>query len=211
MWTPPRLTLCCPFNSFWNKVWFTSNIIHCPERNNLSRSCYFQKKILKVEHQNVESCCWTDGRMKLGNKPQQIFLSLNVDLFQKAFSHGETTNLWHKMTTCLAYTLHFNTRGCLFPLPLCNISHFQNGEGQRGVGGGSTQRSAPHLPPPGEKCQGNDVAAVPLIPMKITGWRGGCHPRLLTRRQLQVIRARRRAAVVCGNCKLLLKSSGEWL
>lgn len=79
-----------------------------------------------------------------------------------------------------------------------------------GVGGGSTQRSAPHLPPPGEKCQGNDVAAaVPLIPMKITGWRGGCHPRLLTRRQLQVIRARRRAAVVCGNCKLLLKSSGE--
>lgn len=69
--------------------------------------------------------------------------------------------------------------------------------------------------PRGEQCQGNDVTTtVALIPMKITGWQGGCQPclpRPLTHRQLQVIRARRHAAVVCGNCKLLLKSPGEWL
>lgn len=53
-----------------------------------------------------------------------------------------------------------------------------------------------------------------LIPMKITGWQGGCYgcfSRPLTHRQLQVIHARCHAAVVCGNCKLLLKSPGEWL
>lgn len=113
------------------------------------------------------------------------------------------------MTSFVAYTLDFNTRGCLFRL-LLNISHFQNGDGQRG--GISTKVSASPFPP-GKECQGNDVATtVSLIPMKITGWQGGCHPRLprpLTHRQLQVIRARRHAAVVCGNCKLLLKSPGE--
>lgn len=116
------------------------------------------------------------------------------------------------MTIVLAYTLLFNTPGCLFHLLLCNISYFQNGDGQRGWGWIDTKVSASPFPL-GDECQGNDVATtVSLIPMKITGWQGGCHPRLpgpLTHRQLQVIRARLHAAVVCGNCKLLLKSPGE--
>lgn len=70
----------------------------------------------------------------------------------------------------------------------------------------NTKVSASPLPP-GEQCQGNDVATtVSLIPMKITGWQGRLpHHPPSPRRQLQVIQARRRAAVVCGNCKLLLK------
>lgn len=46
-------------------------------------------------------------------------------------------------------------------------------------GGDSDKGQRLTFPPAGDECQGNDVAAsAPLIPMKITGWQGGCHPRL---------------------------------
>lgn len=86
----------------------------------------------------------------LGTNCSRSFSLLTLTFSWKPFPtgiSGDTTNLWHKMTTCLAYTLHFNTRGCLFPLPLCNISHFQNGEGQPGGGRGiNTKVSASPSP-----------------------------------------------------------------
>lgn len=85
-----------------------------------------------------------------------------------------------------------------------------------GVGGINMKVSTSPLAP-SKRCQGDDVATtVSLIPMKITGWQGGWHlclphPPHPTHRQLQVTQAQRHVAVVCGNCKLLLKSPREWL
>lgn len=47
----------------------------------------------------------------------------------------DTTNdsVWRKMTAFLAYTLHFNSWGCLFHLLHGNISYFETGD-RRGGG-----------------------------------------------------------------------------
>lgn len=167
---------------------------------------------------------WVEGRPS-GQTYSSSFWSahpLMSALSKKPSSTGISNHinvsLWHKMMTLPAYSLDFSSWSCLCCPLILSISDFPNGDRQwRGRVSTNTKVSASPPAPRqtvSKKKKNNMLTLLSLIPMKITCWQGGCHgclPHPLTHRQLQVIHARCHAAVVCGNCKLLLKSPGEWL
>lgn len=142
MWTC-RLSDCMwPFcGSSSHNFIYLEHVNHCPKRANLLRRWF----VFCSEGTTLKACstwkCW--------NSWEQCSTHLLMLTFsKKPVSTGisdDTTNgsLWRKLTAFLAYTLYFNTRGCLFRL--CNISHFQNGDGQRG--GTNTKVSVSPFPP----------------------------------------------------------------
>lgn len=138
------------------------------------------------------------------NKLEQILFCstplLCWPLPKSPFPQGFLTT--QQMAVCDAkWQLFLLTPGILTPKAVCSVScsvTFHILKMEMDSGGESTQRSVPHLcPPPGKECQGNDMATtVSLIPMKITGWQGGCHPRLLHPSTTDNYRSSRLAAML---------------
>lgn len=205
-WPACLLVLCCLF-FFVNVILiYLKHINRCrPPREAIWRGdgVFRNNFQTKWNYQNVGSCCCCWMNLSRGSRAFLfIFLKIPTRIHDDTHTHtNKSPNPWRKISRLL----------------LWNISKWWWTSGV-GFGGDQHQRSAPHLSPPtswqrvSRKWCGHP--ALSLIPMKITGWQGGCHPRLprpFIHRQLQVIRARCHAAVVCGNCKLLLKSPGEWL
>jgi len=163
---------------------------------------------------------WIDDRWTCDtvSKTQQLFSDHQISScwpfpYSRLHQEFRTTQMsacdtkwWHVLLTLY---ISLPEAVCFFPGSAAfHILQMETDSG----GSTQTQRLAPHLRPHSKQCQENDVAAVvSLILMKIAGWQGGCHLCPLNHRQLQVIRACCHAAVVCGNCKMLLKSPGEWL